>query len=541
MCRSPLLFVIAAALLFCAAHDVTLAQSTAASGSVNLLENATCEYSTDGGETFTQQALTISPRDTVRVMIRVTFDFAPPPTSSVTGYLPYAVLELNHGITASYLTMSFALNGQGIDVPLEGMFYRTIPAVDPQLLKTGQNVLTGEVTVRNRSRQNDFTFEPEMLLLPRESSELKFQTGPILGAYDNDFFTLTCRTNMPAPVSAYRLEDAAPAGGRQTMELVATSETGLIHRLRISRNRNDPEETRTYAVITERNGYMVGVQIRPAFAREERLTFAAIGDSRTNAEDWRNVASVVANSGAQFVLFAGDMVASGRRDWQWDEHFWDPGRVLLQRIPIYAVIGNHESNAPLFDEIFYTPSADGRARNWSQEKNGVSLIGIDGRRDWSAGSDNTRWLEETLAGSKAKFVFLVSHYPPWSSSDHGSLDEEGRPEERPVRQAREVIIPLLQKYKVTAMIAGHDHVYERSEPPGGVTVIITGGAGAPRYSKAEDAERQNPYSKVFAPVLHYCLFEVAGDTCTMKVLTPEGDVIDTRTWISSRAASSGFF
>jgi len=531
--------VIATALLFGAAHDVTLAQSATGSGSVNLLEDATCEYSTDGGETFTQQAPTISPRDTVQVIIRVTFDFAPPPTSSVTDYLPYAVLELNHGITANYLTMSFTLNGRGIDVPLEGMFYRTIPAIDPRLLKTGQNILTGEVTVRNRSEEDDYTFAPEMSLVPLESSELRFQTGPILGAYDNDFFTLTCRTNMPALVFVYRTEDATPAGERHTVELFAPSDVGLIHRLRISRD--DSEEVQAYTVVAERDGHMVVVRIRPVSTREERLTFAAIGDSRTNAEDWRRVATAVARSGSELVLFAGDMVASGRRDWQWDEHFWASGRTLLGKKPIYPVIGNHESNAPLFDEIFYTPSADGRARNWSQEKSGVLLIGIDGRRDWSAGSDNTRWLEETLAGSKAKFVFLVSHYPPWSSSDHGSLDEEGRPEERPVRQGREVIMPLLQKYKATAMIAGHDHVYERSESPGGVTVIITGGAGAPRYSKAEDAERQNPYSKVFAPVLHYCLFEVKGDTCTMKVLTPEGDVIDTRTWISSRTASSGFF
>ncbi|MCK4601759.1 MAG: hypothetical protein KAU28_04800, partial [Phycisphaerae bacterium] len=44
------------------------------------------------------------------------------------------------------------------------------------------------------------------------------------------------------------------------------------------------------------------------------------------------------------------------------------------------------------------------------------------------------------------------------------------------------------------------------------------------------AEMQTPHSKVFASKLHYCLFTVTGDTCTMQAITPEGDVIDSRTW-----------
>jgi hypothetical protein len=93
-----------------------------------------------------------------------------------------------------------------------------------------------------------------------------------------------------------------------------------------------------------------------------------------------------------------------------------------------------------------------------------------------------------------------------------------------------VILPLLAKYRATAMIAGHDHNYQRSEPPEGVTVIVTGGAGAPLYEKSQEAEKQNPYSQAFAAVLHYCLFVIEGDACTMQALTPEGETLDTRIW-----------
>ncbi|KKM66837.1 hypothetical protein LCGC14_1477230, partial [marine sediment metagenome] len=84
------------------------------------------------------------------------------------------------------------------------------------------------------------------------------------------------------------------------------------------------------------------------------------------------------------------------------------------------------------------------------------------------------------------------------------------------------IIPLLNKYKVTAYICGHSHNYERSELPGGVTQIISGGAGAPPHRKMTTAAQQNPYSKIFASELHFCLFEIADGTARVKVLTPQG-------------------
>jgi len=525
---------IAAVILLLPASGDVLAQSSTATSALNLIENSVIEYSTDGGETYSQRPPIVGPRETARIMIRAAFDFDHPiyPSSAVSW--PYAVLELSHGIIASYQTMSFALNGNTIETPLEGMTYRTFPAISAQLLKRGQNVLTGEITVRNRSRENSLTFAPHMSLVPLECRDLRFQTGPILGAFGRDYFSLTCRTNMPAQVSVFRIEDSAIPGERRRMELVIKSEMGLIHRFRVPRSRIRTEDKETYLVSAERDGHVVGNLVQPSAPYEGRLRFVAVGDSRTYPERWRSVAAAIAGSGADLFIHVGDMVASGVRDWEWDEQFWNPARSLLSRTPIYAVIGNHERSAPLFDELLYAPAEDGRARNWSQEMMGVLLIGIDGQQDWSAGSENVGWLEEVLSRSGAKFIFFFTHYPSWSSAGHGSLDEEGVPDERPVREGREVIMPLLEKYGATAFIAGHDHDYERSEPPGGVTVIITGGGGAPSYEKEEDAERQNPYSEVFASVLHYCLFEIEGETCTMKAFTPGGDIIDTRTWTARR-------
>ena len=117
---------------------------------------------------------------------------------------------------------------------------------------------------------------------------------------------------------------------------------------------------------------------------------------------------------------------------------------------------------------------------------------------------------------------------------HSQLNSGGRPREKAVRQAQDVLMPLLKKYNATALFAGHDHFYERSEPKDGVSMIVTGGAGAPLRDKVKNAKMQNPHSVVFAKQYHYCLLTVEEDACTLNVLTPDGTVIDTRTWPARR-------
>lgn len=528
MGRRPLSRFLAAILLCYSAVRLAPAQDAIVTGAPNLLEGAVRLYSIDEGSTFSAEPPAIPPRELARVVIKLSFE-VPQAIRSLAGMGDYASLALSHdAATASLRALRFVLNDQEIALPLEGMLYQTVPGIDPGLLRSGANTLIVDMTVFNRSRESDMVFAPLISLSALRSSDLEFQTGPLLGAFDEQSFAVTCRTNMPARVSVYRIEDAELPDHLEKMERVAGTDLGLLHRVRVARA--SPGEAEAYAVVAERDGYMVGTTIRPRAPRDSALRFVALGDSRTHVEDWQKVSTAAVESRPEFVIHVGDMVTNGRRDWEWDTQFWRPGQALLGRVPIYAVIGNHEEEAPLYDEIFFTPSEDGQARNWAQELGGVLLIGIDGRQDWSAGSDNARWLEETLARSDARFMFLFSHYPCYSSSNHGRLDEEGHPVERPAREGRETVIPILSKHGATGMVAGHDHVYERSELPGGVTAITCAGGGAPLYEKSEDAARQNPYSQVHASRHHFCLFEVDADSVTLRALSPEGELIDARTW-----------
>ena len=509
-------------------HALTLsawAQAERLTKPIDLLAGAKWVCSTDGGKTYSPAPVTIKARKTTHVIARTEFNVADPSQ--------FIVLELTPNLpTRSRSNLKFFLNGKGITPPMEGMNYKTYPAIDAKMLKKGINTLLGKITLKGRKK--DYQLDIKMQLIGLTARDLKIQTGPILGAFGERFFTVTCRTNMPAEVILWR-----PSAEARTLNpQIWKSNRGMIHRFCI---KTDPPvaslDKRKITAIYRIAACLGNFKTRPINFRAtlslkpDELRFAALGDSRTNVEDWAKVADAILEEKPDLIVFSGDMVSYGLNDWQWDEQFFAPAKKLLATIPFYPIIGNHEHNAPVYPELFYTPSKDGKSKNWSQEINGVLFIGIDGAQDFSKDSKNYRWLEKTLEKSKAKFIFFFNHYPAYSSSYHGRLDEKtNQPREKTVRQARDVLVPLLVKYRITAYICGHDHVYERSELPNGLTHIISGGAGAPRYKKTEEAKKQNPYSKVFHATLHYCIFEIKADTCSMKAITPTGEVIDSRTW-----------
>ncbi len=441
----------------------------------------------------------------------------------------FAALVLEASVDMNTLT----LNGAPIPNLLEGMTYKTFPGIPSSMFKKGLNEFQASWTQRVKTQkveQSDGNlFIPRQVdaadvtlrLLGLPSSALTFQTGPILGYAGEEMFTASCRVNIPAEVVL------------EVNDQQYVSEPALLHSFKVEGLTADTSYIYSLkARLSSRDDFVAvaGPYSMRTLPADGDFTFAILGDSRSRPSDWEKVASAVVKSNPIFSVFVGDMVGAGRRDHEWDEQLFSPARDFFATIPFYAIIGNHEQNCSLFPRIFPTPGG----KNWSQTIGPVLLIGIDGSMDWSSGSSLTIWLEELLRNSEASFIFLASHYPAWSSGLHGALSGKGLPRETAARQAQEVLMPLLKKHNATAMFAGHDHFYERSEPEDGVTMIVTGGAGAPLRDKHENAEVQNPHSVVFAKQNHYCLLTLEGDACILKVLTPDGTVVDTLTWPARR-------
>lgn len=441
---------------------------------------------------------------------------------------------------ASFSTLEFTksknikdmlLNGKPIPIPLEGMRYRIIPGIPASMLIPGTNQLqlTWNTKVKKKINKEtaSISFSPRQIaasdidisLMAHPDEKLKFQTGPLLGYVGKKFFTLSCRVNIPATVEL-KINKRKYSSARALMHSFKienlSANTSYKYTLTASLNSNCTKIIGPFSVKTLPKG--------------EPFKFAILGDSRSNPSDWAKVANALAKQKPSLAVFVGDMISNGRNDYEWDEQFYNPAKELLATTPLYGIVGNHEENSPLFPHFFKTPE---ESKNWSQEIGSVLLISIDGEMNWSKNSKLANWLEQTLSKSKADYIFLSSHYPAWSSGCHGWI-KDGHPGEPQMQNAQEVIMPLLKKYNATAMFAGHDHFYERSEPENGVTMIVTGGAGAPLRPKAKNAAKQNPYSKVFASKLHYCMIYVDKKKCVMEVRTPDGEVIDTKIWPSRK-------
>jgi hypothetical protein len=148
------------------------------------------------------------------------------------------------------------------------------------------------------------------------------------------------------------------------------------------------------------------------------------------------------------------------------------------------VPGNHE---------YRTPGAAGYFGYWGRQARptghsyysfdlgGWHLVALDSSIDVSAGSAQARWLRSDLAGSTARCKLAFFHHPRFSSGRHGDAPEMGG------------IFEILYDARVSVVLAGHDHHYERFAPldpsgavePGrGVRQFVVGTGGAPLRSFA---------------------------------------------------------
>ncbi|MBU4285937.1 MAG: metallophosphoesterase, partial [Verrucomicrobia bacterium] len=402
------------------------ALSSDATGSVDLLADASRSVSIVENKTASawQKSLVFEESGKHAVAFRAVFQVENP--TCLTS------LVLKKPLNIENLT----LNGKAIPTPIKGMTYQIIPGIPVSLLEKGSNELQATWTQEIKSQKDEKTsmvsIVPGQLdaadvgirLFELTPSALTFQTGPVLGYASKNFFTVTCRVNIPA-------EAVLEVNGRKYV-----SKPALLHSFNV--DGLEPDTLYHYSLkarLSSKGDTVRSVGPYPVrtLPTGGQFSFAVLGDSRTDPKAWAKVAASVVTAKPAFTVFVGDMVANGRIDSQWDEQYFGPAKDYFATIPCFAVIGNHEGNCPLFTRIFPTPGG----KNWSQEIGSVLLIGIDGAMDWTSKSDLARWLEDTLAKSKAKFIFLASHYPAWTLGRHGKL-KNGRPQEKSVRLAQDV-------------------------------------------------------------------------------------------------------
>ena len=263
---------------------------------------------------------------------------------------------------------------------------------------------------------------------------------------------------------------------------------------------------------------------KPAEGTCECLRCIAVyGDTRSHHDIHAKIAALINARRPEAVFHTGDLVNSGRNKADW-EKFAEITKSLRESASFYAVMGNHESGGEAaFKRLFPYP---GNGRWYGASLHGIRFLMLDSLSPLEAGSEQFKWLEAEL-GTRAgehKFSAVILHTPLLSSGEHGN--KKGR--------AAKDLQSLLERYKVSIMIAGHDHDYERLERNGTV-YIVTGGGGAtlrPLGSKS-------PYSKIFSDTNNYGTLSVCGGTLKGEFFNIKDKLIDSFEIRAGSAAALG--
>jgi 3',5'-cyclic AMP phosphodiesterase CpdA len=333
----------------------------------------------------------------------------------------------------------------------------------------------------------------------------------------------------------WQLEEARPArvlvegpGGRRELAIAAAwlSEAAIGGLAPSSRYR--------YRVVVDDRSWEGELATAPPRGQDVPITFAVLGDSRYGVEPHRRIVERIAREAPAFVLGTGDVVDEGSRQDQWQQFFDVQGALMHERV-YYPAVGNHDRQgrgrtADNYRSYFAVPESAGDAERYYAFTYATSrFLVLDSNVSSFALTDQTAWLERELIAARqdagVRHVFVVMHHPPYSISLHGGAKE-----------LRERWGPLFERYGVSAVFSGHDHVYERAERDG-VRYFVTGGGGAALYPKRPksdplDAEAVQRFERAF----HYLRVAITGRRVEVTGIRIDGTAIETTSWTDAAAA-----
>ncbi|MCO8128555.1 metallophosphoesterase [Acidimicrobiia bacterium EGI L10123] len=254
---------------------------------------------------------------------------------------------------------------------------------------------------------------------------------------------------------------------------------------------------------------------------------------------------LVVTTGDNVYLGDEDTAAgTGRHDDDWYFSFYEPYRHVINRVPVYPSVGNHDTDDTehsddrdqladnMFTDVRFAEGAEvGRASvdpglNYRFDVGAdVELIAIDTTlasdddehdqffqipRHRSFLEDIFRDEGHTEGEPFPRWRIPFSHHPAFCAGPH-------HPNTEPMV---EELVPLFERSGVRLVLAGHEHNFQLSRHHG-ITYVVTGAGGKVRDGRPEGFEAA--HTEGWAAEGHFLLVEIDGDRCT---LTPVTDISD---------------
>ena len=232
--------------------------------------------------------------------------------------------------------------------------------------------------------------------------------------------------------------------------------------------------------------------------QENSINFLVVGDWGRNGEfHQKDVAHQMGleatKNHSSFILSMGDNFypdgVISTTDPQWNKSFEDIYTNYSLNIPWFTAFGNHDYRGSIQAQLDYSKIS----RRWrtteryysfektipnSSEK--ALFVFIDSnpfdetlsRKSHSdlASQDKEaqlEWLEKTLATSTASWKIVIGHHPLYTTGVRRDK----------MLDVRKVFLPIFEKHKVNAYLAGHEHDLQHQKPEG-FTHYFVSGAGS---------------------------------------------------------------
>ena len=263
------------------------------------------------------------------------------------------------------------------------------------------------------------------------------------------------------------------------------------------------------------------------------------GDTGWGSDGQLQLARLMDRTEWDLAIHVGDIAYYDGTETDFTDRHFRVYEELLSRTPMFASVGNHDvrtEEGAAYDRAFDWPVVAPGTRYYAFRWNRTQFVVLD----TSSHTDDVtglfrgtgrqyEWLEETLRTSmsdpEVDWVVVYGHHPPYSHA----VGISGHGQERDLRNR---LTPLLDRYGVDIMAAGHDHHYERSfavrdgrpVPDGcGPVYIVQGAGGASRYARDVAS---SPIQAFGSRAYSFTELLILGDRVQGRTFGIDGDVID---------------
>jgi tartrate-resistant acid phosphatase type 5 len=245
---------------------------------------------------------------------------------------------------------------------------------------------------------------------------------------------------------------------------------------------------------------------------------------------------LVITTGDNIYLGHQDTAGTGNEDDEWYSSFYQPYRYVLNRVPFFPTVGNHDAGDSessddrdqLADNLFldhrFGPQVEAGSASLGpglfyrfQVGADLEFVCID--TSIAAGMDiehyfddpaHSRWVRESLQREGPRWRIPFSHHPPFCAG----------PEHMNTAGMVERLVPLFNDAGVRLVLSGHEHNFQHAIV-NDIHYVVSGAAGKLRTEPPRHFEQAG--TRAWAPAGHFLLGRADDSTIVLHALADVHD------------------